>query len=60
MTEFESTYSAEMAGRRILVIRSCRVMLDPDLGEIYGVTTKALIQVVKRNIGRFYLTSCFN
>jgi hypothetical protein len=28
-------------------------MLDTDLAEIYGVTTKALNQAVKRNIGRF-------
>jgi hypothetical protein len=53
MTQFETTYSAEMLGRRILVIRSSKVMLDADLAEIYGVTTKALNQAVKRNIGRF-------
>ena len=53
MTQFESTYTAEMLGRRILVIRTCKVMLDTDLAEIYGVTTKALNQAVKRNIGRF-------
>jgi hypothetical protein len=53
MTQLETTYSAEMLGRRILVIRSSKVMLDADLAEIYGVTTKALNQAVKRNIGRF-------
>ena len=28
-------------------------MLDADLAELDGVTTKALIQAVKRNVGRF-------
>ena len=28
-------------------------MLDEDLAELYGVSTKALIQSVKRNPGRF-------
>jgi len=28
-------------------------MLDADLADIYGVTTKALNQAVKRNLGRF-------
>ncbi len=53
MTQSGNTYAAEMAGWRILVIRCCKVMLDADLAEIYGVTTKALNQAVKRNIGRF-------
>ncbi len=34
-------------------IRSQRVILDSDLAIIYGTTTKALNQAVKRNIGRF-------
>ncbi len=38
---------------RILTIRSERVMLDRDLAEVYGVTTKALNQAVKRNEERF-------
>ena len=28
-------------------------MLDADLADLYGVTTKALNQMVKRNVGRF-------
>jgi len=51
MIQFKSIYSAEMAGLGVLVIRSCKVMFDADLAEIYGVTTKALNHVVKRNIG---------
>jgi hypothetical protein len=37
----------------ILSIRGERVMLDADLAVLYGVTTKALNQAVKRNPGRF-------
>jgi ORF6N domain len=37
----------------ILAIRGKRVMLDNDLAEIYGVTTKRLNQQVKRNEERF-------
>ena len=38
---------------RILTIRGQRVLLDSDLAELYGVTTKALKQSVERNIERF-------
>ena len=38
---------------RIYLIRGKRVMLDTDIAELYGVTTKALNQAVKRNGGRF-------
>ena len=38
---------------RILLIRGERVILDLDLAELYGTTTKAFNQAVKRNIGRF-------
>ncbi len=37
----------------ILSIRGERVMLDADLAAVYGVTTKALNQAVKRNRDRF-------
>lgn len=37
----------------ILLIRSQRVMLDRDLAYLYGVTTKALNQAVKRHKDRF-------
>ena len=37
----------------ILLIRGQRVMLDSDLAEIYGVTTKRLDEQVRRNIERF-------
>lgn len=38
---------------KILLVRGQRVMIDADLAELYGVSTKALNQAVKRNISRF-------
>jgi len=38
---------------RIFTIRGVQVMLDRDLAELYGVSTKALNQAVKRNANRF-------
>ncbi len=39
--------------QRIITIRGQRVMLSPDLAEMYQVETRALIQAVKRNLGPF-------
>ena len=39
--------------QRILLIRGQRVMLDADLADLYGTTTKRLNEQVKRNRGRF-------
>ncbi len=44
--------SYEITGK-ILFIRQTRVMLDQDLARLYGVSTKALNQAVKRNSDRF-------
>ncbi|HXP59147.1 MAG TPA: ORF6N domain-containing protein [Dongiaceae bacterium] len=44
---------ALQAERRILLLRSLRVMFDYDLAELYGVETKALNRAVKRNVERF-------
>ncbi len=38
---------------RILTLRGHRVILDADLAELYGVTTKRLNEQVKRNTDRF-------
>jgi hypothetical protein len=38
---------------RILLLRGHKVMLDRDLAVVYGTTTKALNQAVKRNADRF-------
>jgi hypothetical protein len=39
--------------RRILMIRAEKIVLDADLADFYGVTTKRLNEQVKRNLGRF-------
>lgn len=49
----KSIVPAELVEERILVIRGQKVMIDSDLAEIYGVTTKRLNQQVKRNRNRF-------
>jgi len=43
----------EQLDRAILLIRGQRVMLDADLALLFGVSTKALNQAVKRNLDRF-------
>jgi hypothetical protein len=49
----QSLIVPEAVEKRILLIRGERVMIDADLAELYGVTTKALNQAVKRNQHRF-------
>jgi len=43
----------ERVERRILFIRGEKVILDADLAELYGVTTKRLNEQVRRNRERF-------
>jgi phage regulator Rha-like protein len=43
----------ERIEKTILVIRGHKVMVDADLAELYGVSTKVLNQAVKRNSDRF-------
>ena len=43
----------ERIARGILLIRGHKVLLDADLAELYGVTTKRLNEQVKRNPERF-------
>jgi hypothetical protein len=44
---------------KIFLIRGVKVMLDCDLAELYGVTTKRLNEQVKRNIQRFPIDFMF-
>jgi len=44
---------AERIERSILLIRGHKVMLDSDLAELFGVTTKRLNEQVRRNLSRF-------
>jgi hypothetical protein len=39
--------------QQILLIRDEKVIIDSDLAEAYGVTTKALNQAIRRNVDRF-------
>jgi hypothetical protein len=39
--------------QRILLIRGEKVIIDSDLAEAYGVSTKALNQAIRRNVERF-------
>jgi hypothetical protein len=39
--------------KRIMELRGRRIIIDADLAILYGVTTKALNQAVKRNRDRF-------
>jgi hypothetical protein len=47
------TVLPEQIQRRILLLRSQKVMLDVDLADLYGVETKILNRAVSRNIERF-------
>src|SRR5947207_1869345 len=44
---------AERIESRIYLLRGHKVMLSPDLAELYEVEPRALMQAVKRNIERF-------
>ncbi|HYX24450.1 MAG TPA: ORF6N domain-containing protein [Thermoanaerobaculia bacterium] len=43
----------ERIERSILLIRGEKVMLDADLAELYGVTTKRFNEQIRRNLSRF-------
>ncbi len=45
--------------KRILVVRGHRVLLDRQLARLYGVSTKALNQAVRRNASRFPIDFMF-
>jgi hypothetical protein len=48
-----SLIPAERIEKRIFYLRGVKVMLSPDLAELYGVTAKVLNQAVTRNRERF-------
>ena len=52
-TNGKSLVPNELIASRILLIRDQKVMIDSDIAELYGVTTKRLNEQVKRNISRF-------
>jgi len=50
MSEATNLYAVKSV---IRIIRNQRVILDSDLAKLYGVTTKALNQAIKRNADKF-------
>jgi hypothetical protein len=52
-TPNRSLITPERVAERILYVRGHKVLLDADLARMYGVTTGALNQAVKRNGDRF-------
>jgi hypothetical protein len=50
MTKF---IPVEKITNKIFFVRNEKVLLDRDLAELYGVSTKVLNQAVKRNARRF-------
>ena len=53
MPKDRSLIPIERIERLILLIRGHKVMLDSDLADLYGVTTKRLNEQVRRNLSRF-------
>ena len=53
MPTLQKKLSVDRLGQLIYEVRDQRVMLDRDLAKIYGVTTAALNQAMKRNKARF-------
>lgn len=53
MAKTKSLVPVERIENKIYLIRNHKVMIDMDLAKMYGVSTKALNQAVKRNIHRF-------
>jgi len=53
LTSSSLAASVQLIERRIYLIRGQKVMIDEDLAELYGVTTKRLNEQVSRNNTRF-------
>ena len=53
LTRTSLDVSVQLIERRIYLIRGHKVMIDIDLAELYGVSTRELNQQVQRNRKRF-------
>ncbi len=51
--EISTFVSHEVIERKILLIHGRKVMVDSDLAELYRVSTKVMLQSIKRNPRRF-------
>jgi hypothetical protein len=52
-TKLSTHFPVEQIVQFILVLRGQRVLLDNELAELYGVSTKRFNEQVKRNLARF-------
>ena len=52
-------FHASQLAERIFTVRGQKALLGPDLARLYGVSTKALMQAVRRNPERFPLDFAF-
>ena len=59
MAKNSSIAKPEQIEEAIVLLRGEKALLDTDLAELYGVSTKALNQAVKRIAADFPSTSCF-
>jgi len=53
MKRSSSVIPIERVERTILLLRGQKIILDADLGKLYGVTTKRLNEQIRRNQARF-------
>ena len=53
MSKKTNAVQVEVIQRKIYLVRGHKVMLDHDLAELYGVTTRRLKEQVRRNLRRF-------
>jgi hypothetical protein len=60
LTSDSLAVSIQFVERRIYLIRGHKVMIDEDLAELYGESTKRLNQQVNRNRKRFPEDFMFN
>jgi hypothetical protein len=51
--EEEQATAVVLVSQQILHLRGQRIIVDKDLADLYGVTTKALLQALRRNRARF-------
>jgi hypothetical protein len=49
----DSIIPVERIQKSIYIIRRCKVLLDKDLAELYGIETRDLNKAVSRNLERF-------
>jgi hypothetical protein len=52
-SKIEKDRAEKIIDQRIFIIRDQKVMIDSDLAELYGVSTKRFNEQVKRNLDRF-------